>query len=127
MNFPLFAQIFLEINCTEIMAFLIAYIKAMLKVKFPLCFFNRIPRHEGVLGEWMLSSTHSLTSILDGGEWSASHFGLFTPQGKIPGTHWIGGRVGPRAGLDTVSKRKISGSRREPNPGVQSVVSRYTN
>jgi hypothetical protein len=30
------------------------------------------PRHEGVLGEWRYSSTHSLTSALDGGEWSAS-------------------------------------------------------
>jgi len=30
------------------------------------------PRHEGVLGEWRYSSTHSLTSVLDGGEWSAS-------------------------------------------------------
>jgi hypothetical protein len=28
--------------------------------------------HEGVLGEWRYSSTHSLTSALDGGEWSAS-------------------------------------------------------
>jgi len=27
----------------------------------------------------------------------------FTPRGeKAPGTHWIGGWVGPRAGLDVV-------------------------
>jgi hypothetical protein len=32
-----------------------------------LCFFfNSAPRHEGVLGKWRYSSTHSLTSALDG-------------------------------------------------------------
>jgi len=31
------------------------------KVKLSLCFFfNWAPRHEGVLGEWRYSSTHSL-------------------------------------------------------------------
>jgi hypothetical protein len=29
------------------------------------------------------------------------------PPRKSPGTHWIGGWVSPRAGLDTVEKRKI--------------------
>jgi hypothetical protein len=29
------------------------------------------------------------------------------PQGKIPGTHWIGGWVDPRAGMDDVKKRKF--------------------
>jgi len=37
-------------------------------------FFNRAPRHEGVLGEWMYSSTRSLTLALDGGQWSAALF-----------------------------------------------------
>jgi hypothetical protein len=37
------------------------------KVKLSLCFFNRAPLHEGVLG-WRYSSTHSLKSALDGGE-----------------------------------------------------------
>jgi hypothetical protein len=40
-----------------------------------------------------------LTSALVGGEWLASRPGRFTP-----GTHWIGCRVGPRAGLDDVEK-----------------------
>jgi hypothetical protein len=78
------------------------------KVKFSLCFlFNWAPRHEGILGEWRYSSTHSLTSALDGGEWSASRPHCFTSRERDPGTHWIGGWVGPRAILDTVVKRKI--------------------
>jgi hypothetical protein len=43
-----------------------------------------------------------LTSVLDGGEWTASRHGHFTPEGKAPGTHCIGGWVGPRSGLDIV-------------------------
>jgi hypothetical protein len=36
------------------------------------------------VGDWRYSSTHSLTSALDGGEWSASRPGRFTLQGKSP-------------------------------------------
>jgi hypothetical protein len=43
-----------------------------------------------------------LTSAVVGGEWSASHPGRFTP-----GTHWTGGWVGPRTGLNDVEKRKF--------------------
>jgi hypothetical protein len=81
-----------------------------------MLFLNRTPNHEGVLGEWRYSSTHSLTSALDGGEWSASHSGRFTPREGAPGTHWVGGWVGCRAGLDAVTKRKIPSPRRESNP-----------
>jgi hypothetical protein len=52
---------------------------------------------------------HSLTSALDGGEWSA-------PRERAPDTHWIGGWVGPRADLDAVVKRKIPIPHRESNP-----------
>jgi len=53
------------------------------------------------MGEWRF-----LTSALDGGEWSASSPGHFIPGERTPGsTQWIGGWVGPRAGLDTVTKR----------------------
>jgi hypothetical protein len=38
---------------------------------------------------------HSFASALEGGEWSASRPGRFTPRERAPGTHWIGGRVGP--------------------------------
>jgi hypothetical protein len=41
-----------------------------------------------------------LTSALVGGEWSASYPGHFTR-----GTHWRGGWVNPRAGLNNVGKR----------------------
>jgi hypothetical protein len=64
--------------------------------------FNSAPRHEGALREWRYSSTHSLTSTLDGGEWSASRPGRFAPRERAPDTHWIGGWVGPRAVLDSV-------------------------
>jgi hypothetical protein len=46
-----------------------------------------------------------LTSALVGGEWSASRPGRFTPGERVPGTHWIGGWVDPRPGLDDVEKR----------------------
>jgi hypothetical protein len=77
----------------------------------------------------MYSSTHSLTSALDGGEWSALRPGRFTPRERAPGTHWIGGWVGPRAVLYAVVKRKIPSSRPELNPRtpiIQPVAQRYT-
>jgi hypothetical protein len=44
---------------------------------------------------------------LIGGEWSASRPGRFTPGERAPGTHWIGGWVCLRTGLDDVEKRKF--------------------
>jgi hypothetical protein len=52
-----------------------------LKVKVSLC-FNWAPRQEGVLGEWRYSSTHSLISSLDVGEWSATRPGCFIPRNR---------------------------------------------
>jgi hypothetical protein len=48
-----------------------------------------------------------LTSALVGGKWSASRPGLFTLGERAPGTHWIGGWVDRRAGLDDLEKRKF--------------------
>jgi hypothetical protein len=48
-----------------------------------------------------------LTSALVGGECLVSRPGSFTPGERAPGTHWIGGWVGPRASLDDVEKRKF--------------------
>jgi hypothetical protein len=53
---------------------------------------------------WSGSFTHSLTSELNGGEWSASRPGRFTPKERAPDTRWIGGWLGPRAVLDAVVK-----------------------
>jgi hypothetical protein len=58
---------------------------------------------EGVLEEWRYSSTRSLTSAVDGNEWSAPHTGRFSPRERAPGSPWIGGWVGHRGGLDAVS------------------------
>jgi hypothetical protein len=48
-----------------------------------------------------------LTSALVGGEWSASCTCHFTPGKRTLSAHWIGGWVGPRAGLDAVEKRNF--------------------
>jgi hypothetical protein len=63
-----------------------------------------------------------LISALDGGEWSASRPGRFTPRERAPDTHCIGGWVGPRAVLDTVVKRKITSPRRESNPIIIIII-----
>jgi hypothetical protein len=34
--------------------------------------------------------------------WSVSRSGRFTPRERAPGTHWVGGWVGPKTGLDAV-------------------------
>jgi hypothetical protein len=48
-----------------------------------------------------------LTSALDGDEWSNSRTCRYAPGERVPGTHWIGGLVDPRDGLDDVEKRKF--------------------
>jgi hypothetical protein len=84
------------------------------KVKLSLC-FNLAPRHVGVLG-----SGDMLPRILDLGtrwRWVVSFTpGHFTPRERAPGTHWIGSWMGPRAGLDTVLKRKIPSPCRTQTP-----------
>jgi len=52
----------------------------------------------------MYSSTLSLILALDGEGWSC-HAPAAVPQGR-PGTHCIGGSVGPRAGLDGYRKSR---------------------
>jgi hypothetical protein len=60
-----------------------------------------------------------LTSALVGGEWSASRPGRFTP-----GTHWLGGWMGPRADLD--DNLAPTGTRTPDPLVIQPVASRYT-
>jgi hypothetical protein len=74
-------------------------------------------RHGGVWGDRRYSSYSLLTLALGGGEWSASR--------PDPGTHWTGGWVCLRAGMDTEVRGKILCPCRESNPDrpvVQSVV-----
>jgi len=51
-----------------------------------------------------------MTAALEGGEWSAARPGRTLPQEK-PGTHFTGGWVGPRAGLDgwKIRKSEVTG------------------
>jgi hypothetical protein len=65
---------------------------------------------------------------LVGGEWSASRLGRFTSRETSPGTHWVGGWMGPRTGLDDVERRKscpYRDSKSDPS-AVQPVASRCT-
>jgi hypothetical protein len=49
--------------------------------------------------------------------------GLLRASAALPhGTDWIGGWVGPTAGLDMVEKRKIPATGGNRNPVVQPVV-----
>jgi hypothetical protein len=84
------------------------------EVKVPLC----LTKHHAIKTHWWSGgiSQLTLTSALDGGEWSASRPGRFISSERAPSTHWVGGWVGPKAGLDTVSKRKIPNPRQESNP-----------
>jgi hypothetical protein len=81
------------------------------------------------MGEWMYNP-YFFTSALAGGEWSASRPGRFTPGKEPPGTHWVGGWVDPRAGLDGVEKRKFLTllvlELRPLSRPAQPVASRYT-
>jgi hypothetical protein len=52
--------------------------------------------HEDIWGSGGIASPF-LTLALDESEWSASSPCRFTPQGKSPGTYWIGGWVGPES------------------------------
>jgi hypothetical protein len=49
-----------------------------------------------------------LTSALAGGEWLVSRPGCSIPEERALGTHWLGGWVGPRTGLNDMKKRKFS-------------------
>jgi hypothetical protein len=48
-----------------------------------------------------------LTSALVGGEWSALPLGRLIPGERVPGTHCIGGWMGPRTGLGDLERRKF--------------------
>jgi hypothetical protein len=69
-------------------------VKVKVKVQMSLC----LTKHHAMKTYWGNGGIAPfLTSALHGGEWSASLPGRFTPRERAPGTHWIGGWVGPRA------------------------------
>jgi hypothetical protein len=55
-----------------------------------------------------------VTSALIGGDWSPSRMGRFNSEEKTPSTHWKGGWVSPRTGLDDVERCEIL-----PLPGLE--------
>ena len=61
------------------------------------------------------TSTLSLISALDGGGWFNATPRL-QPQERIPGTHCIGGWVGPRAGLNGCGNLAPTGIRSPDRP-----------
>jgi hypothetical protein len=69
------------------------------------------------MGEWLYRS-HFLDLR---SEWSASRLSRVTP-----GTHWIGGLVDPRAGLDKGNFFDPTGTLTPTSLVVQPVTSRYT-
>jgi hypothetical protein len=83
-------------------------------------------RHESNKGERRFISYSFLTSALDGSEWSASRSYRALSPGVDPGTHWIGGWVGLRAGLHTEATERILCLLRDQTPVVQSVVRQCT-
>jgi hypothetical protein len=72
---------------------------------------------EALGGERRYSSYSFSTLALDEDEWSASRPGrAFTPGERTPSTHYTGGWMGHRAGLDTEARGKILCPRRGSNP-----------
>jgi hypothetical protein len=57
---------------------------------------------------------------------SASRPGRFTPREIVSYTHWIGGWVGPRTGLDVVEKRNILAPAGNPTLAIQPVARWHT-
>jgi hypothetical protein len=96
-------------------------VKVKVKLKLSLCFLltelNAIETYWGNGG-----IAHAFfTSALDGGKWSASRSGRFTTRERAPSTHWIGGWVGSKAGLEAVVKRKIPSPCRDSKPRLSSL------
>jgi hypothetical protein len=84
----------------------IQLVNQQVKVKLSLCLTNLALRHEGVWGSWCIDP-HFL-DLSTSWRWMVSFTPLpLYPSERAPGTHWIGGWVGPRAGLDYVEKRKF--------------------
>jgi hypothetical protein len=64
---------------------------------------------------WRYSSTHSLTSALDGGEWSTSRPGRFTPRERAPWYPLDSRLGGPQSRSGRGGEEKNS----QPPPGIE--------
>jgi hypothetical protein len=62
--------------------------------------------HTGAWGTGDIAPTHSWLATRWGWVVSVMSLPHFTPGERTLGTHWIGGWVGPRAGLDTEAREK---------------------
>jgi hypothetical protein len=69
-------------------------------------------------GSGGITPTRSFISALNEFEWSDSRPSRFNPRERAPATHWIAGWVDPRAGLDTVVKRKIPSPCQNSSPQI---------
>jgi hypothetical protein len=70
---------------------------------------NKTPCLKGILaGGGILHAFSSL--VPDGGERLASRPSRFSPNGRPHFIHWIGDWVGPRAGLDAVTEKRVPAS-----------------
>jgi hypothetical protein len=95
------------------------------KIKLFACLTNYALRHKGVWGVDVQIHIF-LTSVLVGGEWSASRPCHFNPGERVPGTNWIGGWVDPKPDW-TTWRRENSWSYRNSSSDpsvVQLVASR---
>jgi hypothetical protein len=93
--------------------FIASLIRAMPRQSQPN-WFNQViskavPQHtiEAQGGTGCIAPTHSGPRYYIGASGQRHAPAALYPQGKTPGTHWIGGWMGPRPGLDKEVRRKI--------------------
>jgi hypothetical protein len=89
-------------NCKKLTANLKPKMKSEHKVRVKLTRY----RHASVKGRGNIAPTHSLLA-LDGVSGQHHALGALYPWEKTAGTHWIGGCVALRAGMDTEVTGKI--------------------
>jgi hypothetical protein len=83
-------------------------------------------RHAGAKGERKYNSYSFLTSVLEGMSGQRHTTAPLYRWDTAPVTHWIGGWVGFRAGLDTEARGKYFSSTGDHAPVAQSEARRYT-
>jgi hypothetical protein len=87
--------------------------------------FTFLLHHEDVCGSGGVAPPF-LTSKIYGGNWLASRPCRFIPRERAPYSHWIGGPVGPRAGLEALKWIKVFAPDGNQTPATQPVANRYT-